>query len=143
LTVHEELDVLSAGSIILILKIAVGAVTCLLAVSLAALCRGNYRLHGRINIVFFVLTLSALLGLEVVARVLVPDLFREHFERHQAQRALAVHLAFSMPAAALLFAMLLTGLGHRRHWHIGLGVVFLLLWAGTFVSGVFFLPHQP
>ena len=67
-----------AGTIILILKIAVTAVTVLLCASLVALARGNYRLHGRINIVFFVLTFLAVVGLEVVARVLSPTLFAEH-----------------------------------------------------------------
>ena len=36
--------------------------TVLLAASLTALARGNIRLHGRINYVFFALTLIALLG---------------------------------------------------------------------------------
>lgn len=131
----------SAGAVILVLKIAVVAVTFLLTASLIALWRGHYRLHGRINIVFFVLTLAALLGLEIVARVLQPQLFDEHFQRHGAKTALAVHLAFSMPAALVLLAMLPTGLRRYRRLHVGLGVVFLVLWSGTFVTGLFFLPH--
>jgi hypothetical protein len=132
----------TAGLIILTLKIAVIAVTVLLAVSLLALWRGRYRLHGRINKVFFGLTLTALLGLEVVARLAAPDLFTEHFERHNARGALGTHLAFSMPAALLLFAMLFTGLRRQRRLHIGLGMLFLVLWTGTFITGVFFLPHH-
>jgi len=131
----------SAGLIILVLKIAVCAVTVLLLVSLLALARGAYRLHGLINKVFFALTLAALLGLEVIARLLAPDIFSEHFERHGAWTALAVHLAFAVPSALLLFAMLITGVRRRRRTHIALGLVFLGLWAGTFVTGVFFLPH--
>ena len=131
-----------AGTIILVLKIAVVLVTLLLIASLAALAKGNYRLHGRINIVVFVLTLLALVGLEVIARLLSPELFTEHFEYHQAQTALQVHLSFSLPAALLLPFMLVSGLRHRRNWHIGIGVLFLMLWTGTFVTGVFFLPHS-
>lgn len=132
---------LQAGTVILILKIAVVAVTVLLAASLTALWRGNYRLHGRINIVFFVLTLAALLGLEVIVRVLEPAIFDEHFKEPAAKTALWVHLWFSMPSAALLLAMLPSGLRHYRKLHIGLGLVFLGFWMGTLVTGVFFLPH--
>src|SRR5712691_7261100 len=104
---------MNAGLIILVLKVAVVAVTVLLAASLLALSRGRYRLHGRINMVFFVLTLSALLGLEFIARLLSPELFDQYLEQHGAQDALRIHLAFSVPAALLLMVMLLTGLGHR------------------------------
>lgn len=133
---------LTAGSIILTLKVAVVAVTLLLLGSLTALWRGWYALHGRINLVFFVLTLSALVGLEVITRVVSPDLFRDFFERHQAQGTLFVHLCFSIPAAVLLPVMLATGWKRRRSIHIGLGLLFLVLWTGTFITGVFFLPHM-
>lgn len=132
---------LPAGTIILILKIAVVAVTGLLAASLTALWRGNYRLHGRINVVFFVLTLAAVLGLEAIVNVFAPGLLEEHLQRHQATAALRTHLWFSVPSAALLLAMLPTGLRHYRRVHIVLGLIFLGLWTGTFVTGVFFLPH--
>jgi hypothetical protein len=135
--------VLTAENVILALKVAVLAVTVLLAASLAALALGRYRLHGRINIAVFVLTLAALLGLEVVARLLEPDLFREYFDRTDSWTALYVHLGFSLPAAATLVAMLFTGLSRRRALHVGLGVCFLVLWAGTLITGVFFLPHAP
>jgi hypothetical protein len=134
--------VLNAGYIILALKVAVVAVTLLLLCSFAALAKGNYWLHGRINMVFFVLTLIALMGLEVVARILNPTLFADYFKAHDAMGALGVHLAFSMPAALLLPFMLATGLARRRKWHVGLGLVFLVLWTGTFITGVFFLPHD-
>lgn len=132
---------MTAGTIILILKIAVVAVTLLLIAALWALAQGNIRLHGLINKVMFVLTMAALLGLEVIARILAPDMFSSHFERHQAMGSLKLHLAFSLPAAGLLVVMLLTGLRHKRNLHVGLGVLFLVLWAGTFITGVFFLPH--
>ena len=133
---------MQASLVILILKVAVIAVTLLLAGSLVALARGNYRLHGRINIVFFVLTLTALLGLEVVARVIDPDLFEHYFTEKDAWRELYIHLGFSLPAAALLPLMLYTGLTRRRWLHIRLACVFLVLWTGTFITGVFFLPHN-
>jgi uncharacterized membrane protein YozB (DUF420 family) len=132
---------MTAGTIILILKIAVVAVTGLLAASLVAAWRGQYRLHGRINLVFFTLTLAALLGLEVIVRLINPVLFSEHFKNHNAEAALAVHLSFSLPSAALLFIMLFTGWKRQRRVHIVLGFLFLALWVGTFVTGVFFLPH--
>lgn len=131
----------TAGNIILVLKVAVIAVTLLLALSLAALTRGRFALHGFINKIVFVLTVVALLGLEVIARLLYPDLFSEHFHRHGAQAALRIHLAFSLPSALLLPIMLFTGMRHRRNLHVGTGILFLLLWAGTFVTGVFYLPH--
>jgi hypothetical protein len=129
--------------VVLTLKVAVAVVTVLFLLSLAALWRGNYRLHGRINLAFGTLTLVAVLGLEAVARVysLVygEDLFAYFDEA--TRRALSVHLCFSVPAALVLPAMLYTGLTHRRSVHVVLGVLFALLWVGTFVTGVFFLPH--
>lgn len=134
---------MNAGLVILILKIAVSAVTVLLCASLLALVRGRYRLHGRINIVFFVLTVSALIGLEFIVRWLSPESFDDYFATPGAREALHVHLAFSVPAAFLLGLMLLTGTRHLRGLHIGLGVVFLILWTGTFITGVFYLPVAP
>ena len=133
---------MNAGLIILALKIAVVAVTILLACSMVALARGKYRLHGRINIAFFVLTLAALVGLEFIARLLSPGVFQEYLERHDATTNLWVHLGFSVPSALLLAVMLFTGLTHRRNLHIGLGILFLILWTGTFITGVFYLPHK-
>lgn len=133
---------MSAGLVILILKIAVVTVTLLFASSLVALVRGNYRLHGQINVVFFVLTLSALLGLEVIARVLSPDMFSEHFENTKSWEALKTHLCFAMPAALVLPFMLYTGKTHKRRVHILLAILFVGLWTGTVITGVFFLPHE-
>ena len=133
---------LSAPTIILTLKIAVIAVTLLFLASLVPLARGNYRLHGRINIVFFILTITALVGLEVVARVLSPDMFSEYFTQTDAWNALVVHLSFSLPAALTLPLMLYTGTRRKRRAHLALAVVFGILWTGTFITGVFFLPHE-
>ena len=133
---------MNAGLIILILKILVSAVTVLLAASLLALWSGRQRLHGRINLVFFILTATTLIGLEVIAHFVNPEMFERHFTQHHAWTALKVHLCFSMPAAALLPIMLFSGLSHRRRLHLGLAGFFLALWIGTFITGVFFLPTQ-
>lgn len=132
----------SAEIVILILKVAVIAVTVLLLASLVALYRGNYWLHGRINIVFFILTLSALVGLEVIVRLIDPDIFVIYFERTNAESALWIHLMFSLPSAAVLPFMLITGTRRMRKVHIAIGCLFLVLWTGTFITGVFFLPHH-
>ena len=137
---HGGSIVPQAGTIILILKIAVIAVTLLLAASLTALWRGNYRLHGRINIVFFTLTLAAVLGLEALVNVFAPGLLEEHLSNHGAQTSLRTHLWFSVPSAVLLLAMLPTGLRRQRRVHIALGIAFLILWIGTFITRVFLLP---
>jgi hypothetical protein len=133
---------LSAETIILMLKVAVVAVTVLFLASLVALVRGKQRLHGRINWAFFVLTMTALLGLEVIARVLSPDLFSEYFTRTDSWNELFVHLCFALPAAITLPFMLYTGARHKRQLHIALSVLFIILWTGTFVTGIFFLPHH-
>jgi hypothetical protein len=133
---------MNAGIVILILKIAVVAVTVLWIASLFALLRGNYRLHGRINLAFFGLTLAALIGLELIVRLIEPGIFKNHFERHDAVLAMNIHLAFSIPSAVLLFVMLFSGLKHYRTFHIATGIVFSVLWIGTFITGVFFLPHE-
>ncbi len=134
---------MNAGIVILILKIAVVAVTVLWLGSLITLALGQTKLHGRINIVFFVLTLIALFGLEVIARVIgPPGMFDDYLELKDARLAMRIHLAFSVPSALLLFVMLFTGLKHKRKVHIAMGVVFSVLWIGTFITGVFFLPHE-
>jgi uncharacterized membrane protein YozB (DUF420 family) len=133
--------VLTGPNVILTLKVAVGAVTLLLVGSLVAVLRGNYRLHGRINVVFFTLTLAAVLGLEGIIRFLSPEIFQYIRDNEALYRALTVHLCFSVPAALLMPAMLYTGLKHHRAWHLTMATMFGLLWAGTFVTGIFFLPH--
>jgi hypothetical protein len=133
--------VLTGPHVILVLKLAVLTVTLLFLTSLVALWRGKQRLHGRINIVFFILTVIALIGLEVVARLLDPDLFLYFEEDLELKRRLTIHLWFSLPSALLMPFMLWTGLTHRRTIHLCLAALFAALWAGTFVTGIFFLPH--
>jgi hypothetical protein len=130
----------SPGDVILALKISVGGVTVLLLASLVALAAGSPRWHGRINTVFFALVAATVIGFEVVIRFIVPNLTAAFTA--DEREALSVHLGFSVPATVLLPAMLFTG---RRRWktaHVALAVVFLTLWAGTVVTGLFFLPHR-
>jgi uncharacterized membrane protein YozB (DUF420 family) len=135
---------LTPPDIILTLKVAVVAVTLLLLTSLAALARGNYRLHGRINVVFFTLSLAAVLGLELASRVLLPESFDAYVRDQPGMRqALTTHLWFSVPATFLMPAMLYTGLRRNRRVHLALASVFGVLWIGTFITGIFFLPHSP
>lgn len=126
--------------VILLLKIAVIAVTLLFLGSLTALWRGNYRLHGRINLAFFGLTAAALIALEVVVRLINREVF-DYFDR-ETKVILNVHLCFSVPATVVMGAMLYTGLTHRREAHLYLAGIFTVLWIGTFITGVFFLPHN-
>ena len=132
---------LTGPIVILSLKVAVATVTVLLLAALVALAKGNVRLHGRINLVFFVLTLIALLGLELIIRVINPDVFRYISENAELSRMLGIHLCFSIPSALLMPVMLYTGLKGHRRVHLMLAAVFGVLWTGTFVTGVFFLPH--
>lgn len=131
----------TAGNVILLLKIAVVLVTILLLASLFALWRGAPRWHGRINIAVFVLTMAALIGLELIARLIEPAMFDRHFTENQAWGALYTHLAFSVPAALLLPVMLFTGLRRRIWFHYRLAWVFLFFWLGTLITGVFLLPN--
>jgi hypothetical protein len=134
--------VLTASNVILVLKFAVVAVTLLLIASLIALARGKFRLHGRINIVFFVLTEIAVIGLEVIARWVDPSLFPDYFNNTDAWTELRIHLCFSVPSALILPVLLYTGLRRHIRVHYPLALVFLVFWIGTFVTGVFFLPHN-
>jgi hypothetical protein len=123
--------------IILALKILVTAVTVLLAASLVALAAGRPRLHGRSNTGLFALTMATVAGFETLLQFVdVKSAFDP-----QTREALRVHLCFSVPSAILLPAMFLTGIKRRKKLHVSLSVVFLSLWIGTFVTGVFFLPH--
>jgi hypothetical protein len=134
---------LTPQNVILTLKVAVLAVTVLLLGSLVALARGNYRLHGRINVVFFTLSLMAVLGLELVARVLIPGPFDAYITSNPAvSQALRTHLWFSVPSTFLMPAMLYTGLTRNRTVHLLFAALFGVLWTGTFITGIFFLPHD-
>jgi hypothetical protein len=130
---------LTGWNIILALKVAVAGLTLLLLSSFVPLARGNYSLHGRINTVFAVLALAALAVLELLIRVVDPTLF--DYLDEPTRRALGIHLCFSLPAAVLLPAMLFSGLTHRRRLHLALAGLFGFFWAGTFLTGVFLLPH--
>jgi hypothetical protein len=127
--------------VILTLKIAVVTVTVLLLASLVALLRGQYRLHGRINLAFFTLTLAAVLGLEVVVSFTHPGLFNYIKNDPDLNRRMTIHLCFSVPSLVLMPAMLYTGLKRLRKVHLVLATFFGVFWTGTFVTGVFFLPH--
>jgi len=131
---------LTPSQVILLLKLAVVAVTVLLAGSLLALGRGKYRLHGLINRVFFGLTLATLIGFELLIRVFQREEFDRHFEAHpDLRQILFIHLCFAVPAAVILPIMLFTGLRHQRKMHLRLALLFGILWVGTFVTGVFYL----
>lgn len=122
--------------IILTLKVLVVTVTVLLALSLVALAMGRPKLHGRINTVFFVLTVVTVLCFEGLLQVVpVAELFSP-----EARAALRVHLCFSVPSTLILPVMLATGKMHRRKFHTALGIVFLVLWTGTLITGLG-LPH--
>ncbi|HEX3147973.1 MAG TPA: hypothetical protein VHR66_07800 [Gemmataceae bacterium] len=131
---------LAPALVILSLKIAVSAVTLLLIASLIALAAGSPRWHGRINRVFFALTILTVIGFEVIIRFVQPNLTAS-FSPEQRE-ALNIHLCFSVPAALMLPAMLYTGTRRYKTAHIALAIVFSVLWIGTVVTGVFFLPHS-
>jgi hypothetical protein len=130
--------VLTGPTIILALKVLVAAVTVLLVGSLAALAAGRPRWHGRINTAFFALTMLTVAGFEVVLQFVdVKSAFDD-----EARQSLRVHLWFAVPSAALLPAMFLTGVKRRKRLHLVLSVGFVMLWTGTFITGLFYLPHQ-
>ena len=130
---------LTGPNVILALKVAVAAVTAILAASLTCAALGKYRLHGRLNMVFVALTLGAVIGLEVVIRFIDPHLF-DYFDV-ATRRMMSIHLSFSIPSTILMPLMLLTGLARWRTVHMSIGALFLTCWIGTFVTGIFFLPH--
>src|SRR5579875_859645 len=92
---------LTGPNILLTLKIAVAVVTVLLLAAIAAAAQGNYRLHGRLNLIFFILTSVAVLSLEVVVRLLAPDVFDYINSDNALRRALNCHLWFSVPSASI------------------------------------------
>lgn len=125
--------------IILTLKVLVTAVTVLLAAAVWAIATGRRKLHGRLNTLFFVLTMTTVVGFEVLLR-LGSDVTATFSP--EARQALRVHLSFAVPSAGLLPLMLWSGMTGRRRVHVPLAAVFSVLWLGTFVTGVFFLPHD-
>ncbi len=131
---------ITGPNVILILKIAVIAVSILLAASIIALLRGQYRLHGRINFWFMIATLAAVLGLEFLIRFYDPNMF--HYFNPPTRNIMRIHLCFAVPSAFLLPVMYFTGRTGRRWLHHRLAVVFSICWICTFITGVFFLPHS-
>ena len=130
---------LSGPTIILTLKVLVSAVTVLFAAAIVAIGTGRRKLHGRINTAFFILTMTTVVGFELLLR-LGTDVTATFTE--PALKALYVHLYFAVPSAVLLPLMFLSGTMHWRVLHVATGCLFTLLWVGTFVTGVFFLPHD-
>lgn len=128
--------------VILSLKTAVAAVTILLCFSLVALYRGNVTLHGRINIVFFLLTLGALFIFELITRVVDPTLFKSIWDDADLAAKLRIHLWFAIPSTVLMGVMLFTGLKRKVVLHKGFSWLFLIFWTGTFLTGTFWLPNQ-
>lgn len=127
------------STIILALKVLVTAVTILFAAAVAAIATGRQKLHGRINTAFTVLTLTTVVGFEALLR-LGADVTSGFSEAERF--ALRIHLGFAAPSAVLLPVMYVLGRMHRRKAHLALAAVFTVLWIGTFVTGVFFLPHR-
>ena len=125
--------------IIIALKILVASVTLLYAAAVVAIATGHRELHGRINTVFFVLTMLTVAGFE---GLLVFVDVKSTFDA-EALRSLRIHLYFSVPSAVLLPIMYFTGRTHRKWAHVSLAALFTALWTGTFITGVFFLPHSP
>lgn len=128
---------LTGPQIILTLKVLVSAVTVLFVAALVALVLRRPRLHGRINTVFFALTMVTVVGFEVLLQFVdVSATFDD-----EARQALRIHLWFAVPSAVLLPVMLFTGQTGRKATHVAFAVAFTVMWVGTFVTGVFFLPH--
>lgn len=130
---------LTGPQVIILLKIAVGLVTVLLLASGIALGRRNYRLHGVINTWMAALTLITVVGFEVLLRVVGVDVTEQWDD--SARLALKIHLCFVIPLIPILVFMLITGWQRRRKMHLSISVLFLILWVGMFVTGVFYLPH--
>lgn len=128
--------------VILSLKVAVTAVTLLLCASLVALYRGNARLHGRINLAFFILTMAALVFFELATRVLDPNLFEAIWKDPALATRLRIHLGFAVPSAILMCAMIFTGLKRRIRVHQKIAWFFIACWGGTFYTGIFWLPNK-
>ena len=124
--------------IIFALKVLVAAVTVLFASAVWAILTGRKRLHGRINTAFFALTLTTVLGFEMLIR-LGTDVTSTFSP--EARQALRVHLYFAVPAATVLPVLFWSGWTGRKRLHLPLAAAFAVLWAGTFVTGLFFLPH--
>src|SRR5262245_31762041 len=119
---------LSGADIILTLKVLVSAVTVLFAAAIWAILTGRKALHGRLNTTFFVLTMTTVLGFELLIRF-GPDVTASFSD--EARRALRVHLGFAIPSALVMPVMFWSGWTGRKRVHLPLAVIFVVLWAGT------------
>lgn len=130
---------LNAPTILLALKVLVSAVTVLFAASIIALLTHRVKLHGRINTIFFILTLATVLGFELLLRI-GTDVTSQFSP--EAKAMLRIHLLFAIPAAILLPIQFVLGIKGYKKAHVPLGLLFTLLWIGTFITGVIYLPHE-
>lgn len=131
---------ITGPSVILGLKVAVGLVTLILIASAIALALKKPRLHGILNTLMTVLTLAAVVVFEVIIRFMGVDV-KEHMNE-DARFALQIHLCFVIPLTPFLIWMLISGWKRRIRMHLAVSVIFLTLWIGMFITGMFFLPHK-
>jgi len=127
-------------AVIIALKVAVAVASVLLLASLVALRAGKVRLHGQINLVFFLAVVATLVGFEVVLRLIQPGLYDWIKQDPEVSMRLRIHLFFSIPSALLMPVMLYTGY-KKRPLHKVLAVIFGILWTGTAITGIFGLPN--
>jgi len=132
--------VVNGFRVILALKSAVAVASVLLALSLVALRAGKVRLHGQINLAFFLAVMATLVGFEVLVRMVHPGIYDWIRQDPHLLTRLRVHLCFAIPSALLLPVMLYTGFG-KKSAHRKLAVLFGILWTGTALTGIFGLPH--
>ena len=131
---------LTGPQVIIGLKIAVVLVTALLIASAVALALRKPRLHGKLNTLMTLLTLITVIGFEVLIRMVGINV-TEGWDEH-ARFALRIHLCFVIPLVPILLWMLISGWKRRIKMHLMVSVLFLILWIGMFVTGMFFLPHS-
>ena len=81
--------------------------------------------------------------LELIVRVIAPEVFDYINNDNTLRQALNRHLWFSVPSTFVLPAMLYTGLKGYVRVHLSLAACFAVLWSGTFITGIFFLPPTP
>ena len=110
--------------IILTLKVLVTAVTVLFACAVAAILAGHKRLHGRLNVAFFVLTMTTVVGFEVLIR-LGTDVTASFSD--EARQMLRIHLGFALPAARLPELRVAMEAAPNRRSYIRLAVIRSLL----------------
>jgi hypothetical protein len=131
---------ITGPSVILGLKVAVALVTLILIASAIALVVKKPRLHGILNTLMTLLTLAAVVIFEVIIRFMGVDV-KEHMN-DDAKAALKIHLCFVIPLTPFLIWMLISGWKRRIKMHLAVSVIFLTLWIGMFITGMFFLPHK-